>query len=293
MYKKKVLSEEHKRKMSEITKRRWAEGAFDSPEMREKWRATALSGIAKQGRTSTLMYTPSQEMLDDFTKLGDKELAEKWHVSMKLLVDLRKRHGIKSFKNRHGLIPHKVEDGIEYKWCGSGHWENVDNFGRHSSRYDGLRGHCKEHSNESSRRAKQKEYSTPEGKSKVRFYNNRRKTALTLWEHQDEIRAFELYDNRCGYCGTPVTPYTVEYDHLLPVSRGGKTIPSNMIPSCSKCNRGVGGKYARLVEDWIVEKFGYEIGNTILMKIYEKQSIIAEETRERLEQAINFPIGEN
>jgi 5-methylcytosine-specific restriction endonuclease McrA len=292
-YKTKVLSEAHIQKMREATKRRWAEGAFDSPTIRESWRQNALSNIAKVGKVSTLRYEPSQEMIDDMSAMGDAALSSKWGVSKALIIKLRKRLGIKSFTAQHGLVPHKVEDGVEYKWCGSGHWENVDNFGRHSSRYDGLRGHCKEHSNESSRKSQTKIHATPEGKAKVRRNNSIRRVAFTLWERQDEIRAFELYDSRCGYCGTPVTSYTVEFDHILPVSKGGKTIPSNMIPSCVKCNRGVGGKKAKLLEGWIVEKFGYEIGNAILMQIYEKQSIIAEETRERLEQAINFPIGEN
>ena len=226
---------------------------------------------------------PPQEMLDDLLKMGDQEFMSKWSVSRIVPIKLRRRYDIKPFTQQHGTIEHKIEDGVEYKWCGSGHWERIENFGVHSSRYDGLRGHCKDCANESSRKSQTKIHSTPEGKAKVRRNNNRRKTAFTLWEHCDEVRAFELYDNRCGYCGAPVTPYTVEFDHILPVSKGGKTIPSNMIPSCVRCNRGVGGKKAQLLESWALNKFGVDIGNAILIQIYEKQSIIAEETKERIE----------
>lgn len=228
----------------------------------------------------------TDEMLADLSLMGDKEFAKKWDTSRQYPIRNRKRLGIKSFTPQHDLKPHKIENGQEYKWCGSGHWELIENFGVHTSRYDGLRGHCKIHSNESSRRAKRKEYSTPEGKAKIRFNNNRRKTSLILWEYQDEKRAMQLYEKRCGYCKTPVNYKTVEFDHILPVSKGGTTIPENMIPSCIECNRGVNGKKAKDVISWLRHKFGVDLGNYIYEEICYKQSIIASETKERLEIAM-------
>lgn len=279
----KTLSDEHKRKISESIKMRWERGDFDSERIRSVWRETALSGIARRGRPSPNKFVPSQEMLNDYSKMGDKELSAKYGVSRKLIIKIRKEYSLPRFNNQHGTYPHEFRDGKEYKWCGSGHWDLVENFGVHASRYDGLRGHCKLHSNESSNRSNKKMLETPEGKAKLRFRNNRRKTSIILWEFRDEKRAMQLYKKRCGYCGTPVNHKTVEFDHILPISKGGKTIPENMIPSCVKCNRGVNGKKAKDVLVWLHSKFGVDIGDCIYEDICGKQNIIAYETKERLE----------
>lgn len=273
-----------KDKRSAMLKKMWADGVFDSPETRAKWKATAADRARLASHPHKVV--PSQEMLDDLSRMNDPDFCTKWNVSRRIPIRIRKEYGIKPFVNQYGLREHKVIDGIEHKWCGAGHWESVENFGSHASRWDGLRGHCKEHSNESSRKAKKKEYSTPEGKAKMRFYNSRRKTSIVLWELQDEQRAFELYKSRCGYCGKAITRYSVEFDHLVPVSKGGLTTPSNMIPSCKKCNRGVGGKGSRDVDEWLNSKFGEDLGQSILMQIQQKQAIISEETKLRFELSV-------
>lgn len=281
------LSDEHKKNIGLATKKMWADGVFDSKDIRDVWRKTALSGIAKKGRVGPNKFVPSQEMLDDYSKMGDLDLSNKYRVSRRLVIKLRKEYKLPRFNNQHGTYLHEFKDGKEYKWCGTGHWELVENFGVHSSRYDGLRGQCKEHSNESSRKAKQKEYSTPEGKARLRFRNNQRKTALIVWEYSDELRAFELYENRCAYCGTPLTYKSVEFDHIVPVSKGGKTVPENMIPTCVKCNRGVNGKKAKDLDEWLRSKFGISyFSDCILENIRRNQRIIKRETRNRVESAL-------
>lgn len=282
----KTLSEEHRKNIGKSVKMRWERGDFDSEEIRNIWRQAALSGIAKKGRANPNKYIPSQEMKDDYSKMGDIDLSEKYGVSRRLVIKIRKEYSLPRFNLQHGTYPYEFRDGKEYKWCGSGHWELVENFGNHASRYDGLRGHCKKHSNESSKRSNKKISATPEGKSKIRTRNHRRKSGFILWEREDEVRAFELYKNRCGYCGTLVTYTTVEFDHLHPISKGGKTVPKNMIPSCVTCNRGVNGKKAKPVLKWLCEKFGTSIGQCIYADILAKQEIIEYETRDRVELAI-------
>jgi hypothetical protein len=39
----------------------------------------------------------------------------------------------------------------------------------------------------------------------------------------------------------------MEWDHLLPLARGGTTIPTNIVISCRRCNRS---RCARLAEEW-------------------------------------------
>ena len=53
----------------------------------------------------------------------------------------------------------------------------------------------------------------------------------------------------CGICGKPVDK-TLKYphplskciDHIIPVSKGGQTIPSNLRTLCDRCNMGKSDK---------------------------------------------------
>ena len=61
--------------------------------------------------------------------------------------------------------------------------------------------------------------------------------------HNANLRTrFEILsrDNfTCQYCGrTPQDGAKLVVDHIIPFSKGGKTISENLITSCSKCNAG-------------------------------------------------------
>jgi len=40
----------------------------------------------------------------------------------------------------------------------------------------------------------------------------------------------------CHYCGRPSLPKELTMDHIVPISRGGKTTKSNVVPACKECN---------------------------------------------------------
>ncbi len=42
----------------------------------------------------------------------------------------------------------------------------------------------------------------------------------------------EEFEGRCAYCPAPAAAW----DHIIPVARGGQTIPSNIVPACRRCN---------------------------------------------------------
>lgn len=48
---------------------------------------------------------------------------------------------------------------------------------------------------------------------------------------------------RCRYCGRPAT----SIDHVVPVSKGGKDEPDNLVPACRSCNSSKGSK---ALDDW-------------------------------------------
>ncbi len=49
----------------------------------------------------------------------------------------------------------------------------------------------------------------------------------------------------CVYCGE--TEGTLDCDHVVPLSRGGTSIPDNLVTACRACN---GGKSGRTPEQW-------------------------------------------
>lgn len=48
----------------------------------------------------------------------------------------------------------------------------------------------------------------------------------------------DIFDGKCAYC--PATAST--WDHVIPVSLGGQTIPGNILPACQPCNSSKGNR---------------------------------------------------
>lgn len=271
-----TLSNGHKQHIGQSTKKMWEDGKFDSKKTREIWRQNALSGIAKKGRTGPNKRVPSQEMLDDLSKMGDKEFVAKWNVSRVVPIKLRKRYGIQPFNKQHGTIEHKIVDEVEYKYCQKGHWELLENFGINKTRWDGLRGWCKSCESENRKYF----YDKNDGAKKIRDWiktengrNSRSATMRKVYEKRrgcyvkfdlrDEKNAYDACGGRCAYCKTPVEFSVVEFDHFIPVKLGGKTEISNMLPACKTCNRS---KRDKMPEVWILKKFGQVLGEQIYIE---------------------------
>lgn len=63
---------------------------------------------------------------------------------------------------------------------------------------------------------------------------------LTAWQE-----AMLYFGGRCAYCGKkPGRSKKDKFDreHLVPISRGGKTVKENIICACKTCNRSRGNK---------------------------------------------------
>ena len=58
---------------------------------------------------------------------------------------------------------------------------------------------------------------------------------------------FESWEWKCAYCDKDLDEKSATIDHILPKFKGGHNVKSNMICSCSKCNRSKGSV---LPEDW-------------------------------------------
>jgi 5-methylcytosine-specific restriction endonuclease McrA len=218
----------------------------------------------------------TDEMIQDLSRMCDQDFMAKWNTSRQYPIRARKRLEIKSFINQHGTVEHKFEDGKEYKWCQQEHWELVENFGKHSNRWDGLRGWCKScerkkgmeyyDKNDGAKRARDW-FHTEKGKksksSTMRKVWAKRRGNYIKFDLEDEEKIYELCNKSCAYCKTPVEFDELEFDHFIPIQLGGMTEPSNMLPSCPSCNRGRGGKFDKHPVDWLVQKFGQHFGELI------------------------------
>lgn len=60
----------------------------------------------------------------------------------------------------------------------------------------------------------------------------------------------EAHGYRCAYCGKRSR---LQMDHVVPLSRGGKHVTSNIVPSCGPCNNSKG---ARDVNAWLAMRGG-------------------------------------
>lgn len=65
--------------------------------------------------------------------------------------------------------------------------------------------------------------------------------------HEDWIATMLWFKGSCAYCGKPEGRADIDKldkDHLVALSKGGKTTRGNIVPACRKCNRGRGSAEA-------------------------------------------------
>lgn len=210
-------------------------------------------------RNTTKKIEITDEMLDDIQSMSYSDFCVKWNVSLRICKKISREYDVQTYYSKNGNRQHKIVNGVEYKWCGRGHWDTLDSFGKTNARWDGLRWSCLEHDREYSRNLKNT-INPKKRKSKIRRDNFRRRSSYVRWTPKDEIFIYELLEGHCAYCGCPVDFDVVEFDHFVPIKYGGVTHPSNMLPSCVRCNRGVGGKMSKKPLEWLKMYFGDELG---------------------------------
>lgn len=63
----------------------------------------------------------------------------------------------------------------------------------------------------------------------------------------DLARAYNRHQGRCAYCNKHIAWEDVEWDHIVPISRGGSHSIGNLAPSCNPCNRSKAWKF---ITEW-------------------------------------------
>lgn len=81
------------------------------------------------------------------------------------------------------------------------------------------------------------------GRSRERVRNQQRKRKGYLLKSIEWEAILELHGHRCPSCLR--TDIVLEVDHILPVSKGGRTIRENIQPLCRSCNAKKSAKEIR------------------------------------------------
>lgn len=72
-------------------------------------------------------------------------------------------------------------------------------------------------------------------------YHNKNQRRLVTQKLREEIMERDAYT--CQLCGKVMLDKVgLQIDHIIPISKGGKTVPSNLRVLCSKCNGSKGSK---------------------------------------------------
>ncbi|MBC8418995.1 MAG: HNH endonuclease [Proteobacteria bacterium] len=88
--------------------------------------------------------------------------------------------------------------------------------------------------------------------SVVRLLMMVRKPKNAVKFSRQNIYARDKY--RCQYCGSKLPVEDLSYDHVIPKSRGGKTLWSNIVTCCMVCNRKKGGRAPKEANMRLVRK---------------------------------------
>lgn len=74
---------------------------------------------------------------------------------------------------------------------------------------------------------------------------------FTIDEWRDTKKKF---NKSCAYCGTSGD---MQYDHIMPLHRGGTHYITNIVPCCAKCNER---KHISTIDEWYKTQSVYDEG---------------------------------
>lgn len=89
--------------------------------------------------------------------------------------------------------------------------------------------------------------------AKVQAHRAKRQYAIAATpEELERMNAFMLRMRsssrvRCHYCGDEIPGHKIDFDHVIPLSRGGKHSLFNICAACEPCNAR---KYSKLPHEW-------------------------------------------
>jgi 5-methylcytosine-specific restriction endonuclease McrA len=134
-----------------------------------------------------------------------------------------------------------TDESLKYCWrCRRDRTRSL--FGKDRTRYDGRAAICRSCRKPPKQlpliRRTRSEYERARYASDVAYRAERRarvharKRGLETMPVDGMEAVSERFGGRCAYCPARATTW----DHIVPVSKGGRTEPGNMLPACMSCN---------------------------------------------------------
>ena len=90
---------------------------------------------------------------------------------------------------------------------------------------------------------------------KEEFFRKEKAKARKL--RQSQWWRNKLNEGACHYCGGKFDREQLNMDHIVPISRGGKSVKGNVVLSCKKCNNDK--KYYTPAEIILREEMGKDV----------------------------------
>lgn len=108
-------------------------------------------------------------------------------------------------------------------------------------------------------------------KCKSTFYSQKsralKKYNVTALDYRPEDLA-SIVKEKCEYCGTKLIVSVINFDHRVPVSRGGAWDLTNLSAICAKCNRRKGeltdSEYKNLL--YVLKRLETHYGNDFMTR---------------------------
>lgn len=105
----------------------------------------------------------------------------------------------------------------------------------------------------------------------------------------------------CQYCGNKPPAVVLEIDHILPVSKGGRSVDHNLITSCFTCNRGksdsllddVPQPIAEQLQEQVERQQQLEAYNAFLMKARKAKQKNAKDLRKYWNESFGVELCDN
>lgn len=178
------------------------------------------------------------------------------------------RHKIKKMRGCYTPSIVTLKDGV-YKVCSfCGDVKPIHEFPKNGKNKDGstkYRDDCKTCYN-----IRRRENATKKKHTDFVGGMKRRGESNIEYTHQQWKEAVIYFGGECCYCGRTMRKgERLTKDHLVPISAGGRTIQSNIVPACSSCNSSKGAEDFR---EWFMKQpfFSQERLN----KIFKWRTII-------------------
>lgn len=80
--------------------------------------------------------------------------------------------------------------------------------------------------------------SDPKYRQERRQHAHARRRGVDPVPVEGQERLMHSFCGQCAYCPSPATTW----DHVIPISKGGRTTPDNILPCCVSCNASKGNR---------------------------------------------------